>query len=288
MGSLRYELKGLCTRNREGSYSTQQHRLRILLQVASQLKELGYKQLQARSLKPKHAEALVKHWQDEKLSLSVMKNRLSHLRWWSEKIGKAGMLPADNAAYGLGSRQFVSSTSKAQVLVDDKLMPIPDSHVRTSLQLQAAFGLRREEAIKFQPSYADQGGKLVLKGSWTKGGRPREIPIRTEEQRQLLQAAHQLAGKDSLIPAQRTYIEQLRVYERHTARAGLHKLHGLRHAYAQQRYLELTGWPSPLASGPTRKQLTPSQREIDEQVRLQIAYELGHGRTQITTIYLGR
>jgi hypothetical protein len=288
MGSLRYALKGLCTRNREGSYSTQQHRLRILLQVASQLKELGYKQLQARSLKPKHAEALVKQWQDEKLSLSVIKNRLSHLRWWSEKIGKTGMLPADNAAFGLGSRKFVSETSKAQVLVDDKLMAIPDSFVRASLQLQAAFGLRREEAIKFQPSYADQGDRLVLKGSWTKGGRPREIPIRTDRQRQLLQAVHPLAGKGSLIPAQRTYIEQLRVYERHTSRAGLHKLHGLRHAYAQQRYGELTGWPAPLAGGLSRKQLTPEQRAIDEQARLKIAHELGHGRTQITTIYLGR
>jgi hypothetical protein len=287
MASLRYELKGLCTRNREGSYSTQQHRLRILLQVATQLKELGFRQMQSHSLKPKHAEALVKQWQDEKLSLSVIKNRLSHLRWWSEKIGKTGMLPADNAAYGLGSRQFVSSTSKAQVLVDDKLMAIPDSFVRTSLQLQAAFGLRREEAIKFQPSYADQGDRLVLKGSWTKGGRPREIPIRNDGQRQLLQRVHQLVGKGSLIPAQRTYIEQLRVYERHTSRAGLHKMHGLRHAYAQQRYGELTGWPAPLAGGPTRQQLTPEQREMDEQARLQIAHELGHGRTQITTIYLG-
>jgi integrase len=288
MASLRYELKGLCTRNREGSYSTQQHRLRILLQVASQLKELGFKQLQASSLKPKHVEGLVKHWQDENVSLSVIKNRLSHLRWWAEKIGKSGMLPADNAAYGLGSRQFVSETSKAQVLVDDNLQAIPDSFVRASLQLQAVFGLRREEAIKLQPSYADQGDKLILKGSWTKGGRPREIPIRTEAQRQLLQKLHQLVGKGSLIPPQRTYIEQLRVYERHTLRAGLHKLHGLRHAYAQQRYLELTGWPAPLAGGPTRKQLTPEQREIDEQARLQIAHELGHGRTQITTIYLGR
>jgi hypothetical protein len=108
-----------------------------------------------------------------------------------------------------------------------------------SLELQQAFGLRREEAIKFIPSYADRGDHLVLKDTWTKGGKAREIPLRTAEQREVLDRAHHLAGRGSLIPATRTYIQQLRVYEGHTARAGLSKLHGLRHAYAQQRYLDL-------------------------------------------------
>jgi hypothetical protein len=42
----------------------------------------------------------------------------------------------------------------------------------------------------------------VLKGSWTKGGRPRTVPITTPEQRAVLDAAHRLAGSGSLIPAQ--------------------------------------------------------------------------------------
>ncbi|GAB3112559.1 hypothetical protein GCM10027217_41860 [Pseudomaricurvus hydrocarbonicus] len=32
--------------------------------------------------------------------------------------------------------------------------------------------------------------------------------------------------------------------------AGLSKLHGLRHAYAQERYRELTGWNAPANGGP--------------------------------------
>lgn len=49
-------------------------------------------------------------------------------------------------------------------------------------QLQAAFGLRREEVIKFQPSYADRGDRIALKGLWTKGGRERTVPITTTVQ----------------------------------------------------------------------------------------------------------
>jgi hypothetical protein len=92
----------------------------------------------------------------------------------------------------------------------------------------------------------------------------------------------------SLIPGGRQYIEQLRIYERHTANAGLSKMHGLRHAYAQQRYQELTGWPAPHAGGPTKAKLSEAQRRRDHEARLTISKELGHVREQITAVYLGR
>ena len=161
-----------------------------------------------------------------------------------------------------------------------------DAHVRMSLELQQAFGLRREEAIKFQPRYADRGDHLELKASWTKGGKARVIPVRTEAQRAVLDRARQLAGNGSLIPSSRNYRQQLRIYERHTANAGLSQMHGLRHAYAQSRYAELTGWPAPAAGGPTVKALTPEQKAIDQQARLTISQELGHERAQVVSIYM--
>ena len=138
------------------------------------------------------------------------------------------------------------------------------------------------------PSYADRGDRLILKDSWTKGGKAREIPIRTDAQRQVLTRAHQLAGRGSLIPANRNYVQQLRTYEGHTSRAGLSKLHGLRYAYAQQRYQELTSWPCPAAGGPVSAELDAAQKAIDTEARLNISHELGHEREEITAVYLGR
>ena len=163
-----------------------------------------------------------------------------------------------------------------------------DPHVRMSLELQQAFGLRREEAIKFNPSYADRGDHLILKDTWTKGGKARQISVRNQAQREVLARAHRLAGLGSLIPRERNYRQQLRVYERHTANAGLSKLHGLRHAYAQSRYEELTGWKAPAEGGSAPRTLTPEQRGLDRQARLTISRELGHEREQITAVYLGR
>ena len=288
MRDLNYQLKMLCKHSHEGCFETRVGRERQLSAIANQLHELGFRQLKATSLKQKHVQALVDHWLGQNLSPGTIKNRMSCLRWWAEKINRRNVVARSNEIYGIPDRQFVSTESKAKELEEAQLARVRDENVRMSLRLQRAFGLRREEAIKLQPRWADRGEHLQLKPSWTKGGRKRSVPIRTEAQRALLEQAKQLAGTGSLIPRGGSYIEQLRIYERHTANAGLSKMHGLRHAYAQQRYLEITGWPSPHAGGPSKEALTSAQRQIDLRARLAISRELGHVREQITAVYLGR
>nr|WP_286897503.1 integrase domain-containing protein [Achromobacter sp. UBA2119] len=163
--------------------------------------------MKASSLKGKHAQALLDRWQEEGLSSGTIKNRLSHLRWWAEKIGKAGILPADNTQLGMAERRYVTNINTAREL-GVNLERVTDPHVRMSLQIQASFGLRREEAIKFQPSYADRGDHIALKGSWRNGGRERIVPITTAEQRDVLHAVHRLAGTGSLIPGDKTFTQQ--------------------------------------------------------------------------------
>jgi integrase len=288
MRDLNYQLKLLCKHSHEGSFETRVGRERQLSAMANQLHELGFRQLKATSLKQKHVQGLVDHWLGQDLSPGTIKNRMSCLRWWAEKINKRAVIAGSNHVYGIPDRQFVSAQSQAKDLAGEQLALVKDENVRMSLRLQQAFGLRREEAIKIQPRWADRGDYLHLKASWTKGGRERTVPIRTQQQRALLEQAKQLAGMGSLIPRSRSYIEQLRIYERHTANAGLSKMHGLRHAYAQQRYLELTGWPSPHGGGPSKANLSEDQRRVDQQARLAISKELGHIREQITAVYLGR
>lgn len=286
MDDLTYTLRQLCLRNRDGSHATQADRQRSLSLAARQLREAGFRQMRATSLKGKHVEALLQRWQAEGLSAGTIKNRMAHLRWWAEKVGKAGILPTDNTKLGIPDRRYVTNESKAREL-GDGLDRIIDPHVRMSLRLQAAFGLRREESIKFQPRYADRGGHIAIKGSWAKGGRDRTVPITTPEQRMVLDEAHRLAGVGSLIPANKTYIQQRHVYDGQCKTAGLSNMHGLRHQYAQMRYEALTGWKAPAVGGPAAIQLSPVERHHDKHVRLMISQELGHGRLAIAAVYLG-
>ena len=227
MRDLNYQLKNLCEHNKDGSHNTQVNRHQLLQTMANHLFELGYRRMNANSLKPKHVDALIARYLNEGLAEGTIKNRLSALRWWAEKVGKPNIIAKDNAHYGVESRVFVTNVSKARDLDRELLNKITCDHVRMSLELQKAFGLRREEAIKFIPEYADQGNHIRLKATWCKGGRERTIPIRNEEQREVLNRARLLAGRGSLIPSHLMYVDQMRIYEAETNKVGLHKMHGM-------------------------------------------------------------
>ena len=92
----------------------------------------------------------------------------------------------------------------------------------------------------------------------------------------------------SLIPKGRTYRVQLGAYTGQCRRAKLDKMHGLRHAYAHARFLDLAGFQAPVAGGPRRETLTPEQQALDADARAIISTEMGHHREQITATYLGR
>lgn len=311
MDKLQWDFSQQQRRNRDGSYSTQAARAATLKLSAQQLRDLGYRNLRSETFGQRHLKALVAHWQETGISPGVQKNRMSHLRWALDKAGRAGVARITNDELGIARRTYVAKESKARDLPAANLEKITDPHVRQSLRLQAAFGLRREEAIKFIAAVADKGNRIELKASWTKGGKPRSIPVRTLLQRTLLDEVRAFAGNASLIPAHLNYREQLRRYEDQLRAAGLTRMHGLRHHYAQQRYLELTGKQAPavrasverieqgqLIGGPESGWLgrvgsIPSLTDSthaglsDREARQLISLELGHERISITSVYLG-
>ena len=152
MQTLNYELKQLCKHNRDGSFATQANRERILTLIANQLREMGFVNMHVQSLKTKHVEKLVERWQTEGLSTGTLKNRMSTLRWWAEKGGKAHVVAKSNDVYGIAERRYVTNVSKGRQLTSGDLAQVADPYTCMSLRLQAAFGLRREESLKIQPA----------------------------------------------------------------------------------------------------------------------------------------
>ena len=228
MRDLNFDLKRLEKAHDDGSHGTRRARSYALAQMANALHDLGFKGLRATGLKRKHAVALVREWKRQGRSIGTMKNRAAHLRWWADRIGRPAVVPS-NKDLGIDNREYVTNEDRSVVLDPEKLALVKDEHVVMALRLEAEFGLRREEAIKFTPSRDDRGDRIRLKGSTTKGGRPREIPVRNESQRKLLDEARRLAGGGALIPPDRNYRQQLKIYENRTREAGLYRMHGLRH-----------------------------------------------------------
>lgn len=286
MTNFEYKLFGILDSNRDGSFSTQTARRYALTAAGEDLHSLGYRVQNPATLKIKHSHELVNHWVSTGISVSTIKNRMAHLRWLATKTNNR-FIKSSNREYGLENRSYISDVNRANDYRPENIERVSHPHVRMSLELQREFGLRREEAIKFSPSFADRQTHIELKTSWTKGGRGRIVEIRTQAQRDVLDKAHKFAGNGNLIPDSDTFATAKRRFDYFTSEAGVGQSHGARHAYAQRRYEELTGYKCKHLGGEARRMLKGERLQKDTLARERISSELGHGRIGIVAIYLG-
>jgi hypothetical protein len=164
------------------------------------------------------------------------------------------------------------------------------SRAAAVVELCRELGLRSKEAslIDSRAALSEALSRnAVTISDGTKGGRPREVPITSERQLSALARAAEAQGSDrSMIPASESWktwregdLRAVReIVREHTGEG----LHGLRAAYACERYEALTGHAAPVAGGEV------ADRALDREARAVIAEELGHGRTDVTNEYLGR
>ena len=273
------------------SFATQASVKERLITSIKDLHALGYKIKNINNLQPKHIEKLVSHWQEKELSTGSIKNRMSDFRLIAKTTGRTHLVESKNKAYEIPDRSFIPTSNKATKEFDVNKFN-NEKYLKASLELQKQFGLRREECLKIKPEQAlktNSSGESYLKlnSSWTKGGISRIIPITNPAQLEAIKAAQNLVGNKSMIPQDKSYYQHRRHYEYITRENGYKNLHGLRHAYAQKRYVELTGWKSPIDGGPNRNSLSKEQKISDGIARQTISEELGHSRASITKNYIG-
>ena len=294
MLQLEYELKKMCREHRVDGRTTQADRLELAATIARDLDASGYHRFSrqkscSRKLKDKHVRGLVDHWTTKGLSPGTNNNRLAFLRHVCEWTGRGGVMSKRNADYHGGKRVREATVSKAAYVGPEVLSRVRNRYAQASLRLQVAFGLRRKEALMIQPALADRGNRIVLEGTWTKGGRRREIPLTTAAQRQALDHAKAVAGTGSLIPPSLSYKAwRDGLWQTACKSIGLTGTHGFRHAYAQDRFEALAGFPCPVRGGPKRDAMTAEQLQLDEWARGRVSSELGHGRLRVVEAYCGK
>lgn len=158
------------------------------------------------------------------------------------------------------------------------------------------FGLRRREVsllqLKNALNEAERFGWIdIVRG--TKGGRgrsvKRKVPV-DEHQLEILKViAERLGERRCLVPDDQTYkkfsdyisIKLLPVLKAN----GVSRLHDLRAAYACNRYQEISGYVAPRNQS---DQLLLASSCADTHAREIITGELGHGRIEIVSSYVGR
>lgn len=295
MRNATYHATKVTRKYRAGAISTRAERIRNVRRIVADI-EAQFRGIKLENIASRHVGWWVDAMKSGALSgngqqpaVGTQKNLLSALRFLLKRLGKANLLPKTNAELGIAQRDYVRTVSVAIDVAPEQLHTVAAYQPRYALclQLMRSLGLRCEESLKLVPLLADRGREVCLEGSWCKNGRPRCVPVLTAQQRSVLESAKSLAGEGSMVPVGLNYLEARTQLRGIAGAVGLNHRHGLRHAYAHDRYRILTGQPPPVLSGLTAADANAEQILRDRTARDIIARELGHSRRSVLGAYLG-
>ncbi len=261
-----------------------------------------YRIRDVRNFGPRHVKRLAEIFEARGYSAAAIQKYFSFLRTFVAWIGKNGMI-TDAGDYlnnpNCAKRIRIATTDKGweskgvdPVELISKIYQ-ENQHVGICLFMQYAFGLRAKEAWLLHPKEAlEQSTTILYVTHGTKGGRPREVPIEHVWQIDTLKLAASLVNSDtgSLIPERyrlgswRKYFYQVCDHHGINRKNGI-VTHGLRHDAANSCYQQITGFPSSVRTNG----VVPSNYDkvSDNAARLKVAEQMGHGRKQVSSAYLG-
>jgi integrase len=301
------------TKHKGVSFDTMLDRQRLYASFFRELRHhTQYRNLDPRQLANRHIEAMVQRWVARDLATATIHNYLSFLRSYGGWIGKPGMVR--EPAYYVGAESphahrsqvatFDHSWLAKNIDIDAKIAETSaiDSWVGLQLELCARFGMRPKEARHFRPHGAvtpraaaiardaaafAEHDTFVHICHGTKGGRPRDVPITNDVQRELLSRLQAVVAEGMYVgrPGYTSTQNSTRFYyvirKVGISKSGLGVVaHGLRHQYANDCFEADAGGPSPVRGGLDRPPGNVAARE-------RVARALGHNRSRVTTSYVG-
>ena len=186
MCKVEWEARFVVGKLRRGASSSRKDRLDCLGKIGIAMQRYGLNSI--RDIKPGHVERFFAELRSRDMSAGRMANYASAMRALCNMMGKTGIVPSN---YALGcSRDMPNRTKHANKRLDaekaaevrEKLSP----NNKIAWDMARNFGLRQKEALLSNAvSTRDNVECLVVQGA--KGGRPRVVPITSEEQRAVLE-----------------------------------------------------------------------------------------------------
>jgi integrase len=237
------------------------------------------------------------------LAIATAQNRLSSVNRTMAALRGDQSVKVPSPSKTLGMQRTTIRTTAPQGQDREQVMRIVDALCEHQMpraaaiaQLARATGMRLREAILADllrlKREAEHYGKINIQDG-TKGGRsgtsaPRWITVNDHIRGSLAFALHVSPdGSRNLLAPNESYLDFQRGIVR-PARDILHQyslkgFHELRAAYACERYEQITHHPAPINGG----HCDQLDRHLNQDARMQISYELGHGRVDVVSAYIG-
>ena len=250
-----------------------------------------------------YAGALRQQVEQGELAIATAQNRLSSVNRVMTALRGDQYVKVPSPSKALGMRRTSVRRSAPQGQDYEQVKRIVEvlcenkqPRVAAIAKLARAAGMRLREAILADlprlKCEAKQFGKINIQDG-TKGGRsgasaPRWITV-DEHIRDALRSAEQVSpdGSRNLLAPNESYLDFHQRVVR-PARKILHTqnlkgFHELRAAYACERYVQITNHQAPINGG----RCSRFDPHLDREARSQISYELGHGRIDVSSAYIG-
>ena len=294
-----------------GSYKTRYNHSVEVKRFVKILRAKGFGVSKWEKVINKHVRAVVSQWKSRGLKPATLKEYLSGVRAVAKYYGN-DRIAATNAAFRIPNRKYVSNRDgslpdhvyNATVTALKESMEPNDHRVAAQMQLQRELGLRMEESYKFSARRDVLADGRVLVAGGTKGGRERVILVVSEKGWEAIEYARQVGdGRNgNLIPREMSEKQWKDLCYRILRRNGVTKAeagassHGLRHAYAQERYRQITGYECRAKFGSqgefraaARTAAGADWAQLDHDARQILKPEMGHGpdRNDVVSQYLG-
>ena len=302
------------TKHKGVSFKTMLDRQRLYASFFRELRHhTPYRNLDPRQLANRHIEVMLERWVARGLATATIHNYLSFLRSYGGWIGKPGMVREPQYYVGTESPHahrsqvaaFDHSWVAKNVDIEAKIAEVSafDPWVGLQLELCARFGMRPKEARHFRPHGAvipraaamtrdadafPEHDTFLHISHGTKGGRPRDVPITNDAQRELLSrvteavASGMYVGRPGCTSTQNStrFYYVIRKFGISKDQLGV-VAHGLRHQHANDEYESAAGAPSRVRGGVARPAL-------DAEARQRTARLLGHNRAGVVSCYVGK
>jgi len=290
----------LAERYGDGHYGTQAAHAERWQRFSVYVCEQGVRDVRqvTEALVAAYGESLQQQVAEEAMAVSYAQNLLSSVNVVLEVMRGDSVLRVSPAAL-VGERNSVRQDAPTGIdrsIVQQavtELLGRDEGRVAAVAELARELGLRFREASMLDArgavQQAERQGRVNITEG-TKGGRghvvDRWVPVLPVATEALQRAAEWQGSGRNLIPGGSSYA-QWRDHAYHAwsvaaSSVGLKGFHDLRAAYACERYEALTACLAPVVVG-----VRNTSKEADRAARAIISAELGHGRVDVVSAYVG-
>jgi len=275
MSKLEWEARFVIGKQRRGASVTRKDRLNCLGAIGRAMQKYGLNSI--KDIKPAHVGRYFAELRGKGLSEGRIANHASAMRCLCSMMGKSEIVPS-NRELGC-ARSDANRTKHADERVDltksaevrERLTP-PN---RIAYDMAKQFGLRQKESLLSHKAVGRDGvDYLVVAGA--KGGRPREVPITTPEQRKLLELnnAYRANNDGKLISADKSLKQGIKQLQNELGAAGATRssgsnMHALRREWIIERCQHILNAPKSARHGMIMK----------------LVKSVGHGRMGVISAY---